>query len=573
MARAVVFAIVTLALVGSAGAQARRAQGRAAVGLVLGLRAPALAHRERAARPGRRVLARALARDLRRPGRSLGPAELAPRCRSEVRCSASHPGSWRAAPRQGFVLRCERRRGSAALPPRARGTGRTARAPARVRGAGGDRRARRGAAPAKRAVARGRHGGSRPALEAARQAPSFAGLLDVQRLRLGRKAARLTLDGGPGLQGLWLRRLAEGRALVELELDHEANHPFRPLRACTRRRAPRQRAATSTSACGRRARRRRLSVLAAPRRQRRCPCSPAFRAAPGPRSPSSITPTSRTRRGSRRWPSARPGRSRPAGSARSTRAWSTAAWSTASRSSCGACTATRSSSRARSTARLLERLQQAGVELGLHSLSGAPDWRERRAQAAAPVPGALVGAHLGRPPALDQLRGALQPGLGSAQPLLPARPACSRPGVRHLWSGDDVAAPPGSLNLLEPELPGSRRPLIYPFGLGPGSGAEAPWLFASSAFFIDRGEVVEALREETLSRLEKEHGLFHRPRLSRHLPEARRAVRAVAACCSSATARAAIGCGPRSTRCSSAWPPIRPPAGSGSAASTRSSIT
>ena len=334
--------------------------------------------------------------------------------------------------------------------------------------------------------------------------PSHAGILDVQGVRLAAAGgARLTLLGGPGQQGLWVRPGRDGRALLELELDHEENHPFHPLLGCTRRQIPIKHGslgATLRPAGSRRLLRAMLLVgetmlpLVArfPRGARAalvltdhadqsnapklealaCGATGAVEAGRrGPQHPGLVN------RGLAYTKSI---------FLRRVHGYAQQLESPAYRG-------------------LLERLQRGGVELAMHSVSGGPDRRERLRKL------------------LPEFRA-----LSAGQTWIDHQPATNcealsnqgwdrrsryhvvdllvQAGLRHFWSGEDVTRLSGSLNLLAPEQPGSRRPLLYPFAQRPAGDL---WLFTSTPFFVDRTAFVSALGDEgALRRLEQEHGLF-----------------------------------------------------------------
>jgi hypothetical protein len=337
------------------------------------------------------------------------------------------------------------------------------------------------------------------------QGPAFTGLLDVQRVRLRRGAAQLTLAGGPGLQGLWARPAPDGRTALELELDHEGNHPFRPLLACTRRYA--------------RIRRGHLDLTVRPAGSLR---QLAVLLLLGE---SSLPLLGRFPRGARA--AVVFADHADQSSAAKLEALAFGATGAVAAGNLGpqypglvnrglSYTKSVFLRQVRGYARqldspeyrqLVQLLQRSGVELALHSPSGGPDPRAglRRllAEYRALSPGRTWIDH--------------QPATNcealSAQGWNPRSPYHSldlllAAGLRHFWAGEDVTAAPGSLNLLWPERSASRRPLLYPLALQPAAPGQEAWLFSSASFFLDRDQVARALSEQALLRLEQEHGIF-----------------------------------------------------------------
>jgi len=336
--------------------------------------------------------------------------------------------------------------------------------------------------------------------------PAFAGLLDAQRFRLGRDAAQLTVTGGPGLQGLWLRPLAEGRSSLELELDHEANHPFRPLLACTRR----SRAVKHGS----------LDLTLRPAGSVRqlsawlllgdvsLPLVARF-----PRgAQAALTLTDHADQSTAAKLEAlafgatgavAAGRLGPAYPGLVNRGLSYTKSVFVRRVPGYAEQLDGDTYRA-----LVDRLQKSGVELGLHSVSGGLDRRERLRRLLPTFRAVSSGkTWIDHQPATNCE--ALSNQGWDPRSRYHSLDLLVEAGLRHFWSGEDIPAPRSSLNLLWPERAGRPRPLLYPFALRAATTrGEELWLFASSPFFLDRVEVVDALREEALVRLEREHGLF-----------------------------------------------------------------
>ena len=62
--------------------------------------------------------------------------------------------------------------------------------------------------------------------------PVFANALTPHLVRLNRLESSTWLVGGEGVQGLWLRPRGGRQTWIDLEVDHEANHPFRAFRKC-----------------------------------------------------------------------------------------------------------------------------------------------------------------------------------------------------------------------------------------------------------------------------------------------------------------------------------------------------
>jgi hypothetical protein len=60
----------------------------------------------------------------------------------------------------------------------------------------------------------------------------FTGSLTPHLARLGAGERSVWMEGGAGVQGLWLRPGPGGRIQVDVEIDHQRNHPFRVFAGC-----------------------------------------------------------------------------------------------------------------------------------------------------------------------------------------------------------------------------------------------------------------------------------------------------------------------------------------------------
>ncbi len=337
-------------------------------------------------------------------------------------------------------------------------------------------------------------------------APLFAGPLDPHLVRLERGGHELQLLGGRGVQGLWARPAA-GRVLLDLELDHEGNHPFRPHLTCALRKATRVARGD-------------LSATVQPAGSRR-----ALRAAlvAGPLPPLLVA----------RYPAGR----RAAvvftdhadqSSAAKLEALAFGATGALARGEVGVrypglvnrglvYTKSIFLSHARGYAHQLEEpryrallgaLVRAGVEVVPHSVSGWRDPPEAVRAALATFAGTLGGARawIDHQP-VTNCEAVSSRGWDRAGPWY-LLPILASAGYRYLWSAEDLDPLLPSLNLLTPERPAWRRPLLYAFA-PPGAPAGTPLaLFASSRLFLPRGAALQRLSEEALHQLEEERGLY-----------------------------------------------------------------
>jgi hypothetical protein len=154
---------------------------------------------------------------------------------------------------------------------------------------------------------------------------------------------------------------------------------------------------------------------------------------------------------------------------------------------------------------LVDTLQKDGVEIGVHSASGGPD-----------TPGAVAGL----------LRSFREGHAGVTwidhQPDTNCEAVANRGwdpdhnwylldvladnGFRYLWSDIDLKLPQGSLNLLDPDVPGERRPVLYPHR-GLAAHDHDFVLFASAWMFERRERFLDDFTDARLDALERDWGL------------------------------------------------------------------
>jgi hypothetical protein len=323
----------------------------------------------------------------------------------------------------------------------------------------------------------------------------------------GSRASELTLLGGEGVQGMWLRPAAAGAA-IELELDHEGNHPFSPHRSCVV--SPRQLVARAH-----------LDGTL-----RRAGSQAQLRA---------------------RWVA---GNLTPPLVGRFPRAMAAALvltdhadQSNAAKLEALAFGATGALARGDTSAglvnhglsytktiflrrvrryaaqfedqsyrRLLDAMARRGVEIGVHSASGRrdrpPDLERLLAAFRVAFPGRVWIDH--QP--TTNCEAVTNQGW-DAQSSWYLLPLLAVHDLRYLWSAQDVDPGPGSLNLLAPELPRVRRAVIYraPRLDLPADGKRPryePVLFTSSRLFVERRAVLRRLSAAAIERLIAERGLY-----------------------------------------------------------------
>jgi hypothetical protein len=316
-------------------------------------------------------------------------------------------------------------------------------------------------------------------------------------VRLAEGARQLSLIGGDGVQGLWVRP-----GVVEAELDHEANHPFRPHRTCItdpRRRVARDPFDATLRRAGSSARLK-LSWAAGaldPVLVGRFPRG--YRAA--------LVLTDHADQSD----------------AAKLEALAFGATGALARRALGAdqpglvnrgLSYTKSIflRRARryprqlddpAYSRLLDELARRGVEIAVHSPTG---WRDRPAESR-PLLAAFRAAHTGRV-WIDHQPTTNCEALSSQgwDPRSPYYfvPLLAQAQLTYAWAALDLEPPRGSLNLLSPDLAAARRPLLYRHAaLG-----DQLVLFAAAPLFTRRTTLLRELSDGAVTRLEQERGLL-----------------------------------------------------------------
>jgi hypothetical protein len=155
---------------------------------------------------------------------------------------------------------------------------------------------------------------------------------------------------------------------------------------------------------------------------------------------------------------------------------------------------------------VLDRMARRGVEIGVHSPTGGPD----RPADARRLLTAFRALHSGRT-WIDH------------QPDTNCEAVTSRGwrpgpwymlrhlhelGFRYLWSGIDLDLPPDSLNMLAPGRAATRRPLIYRHSRLGGCADLDLTLFSSSYLFSSRDRLLRRFSARALDRLAYERGLL-----------------------------------------------------------------
>ena len=156
--------------------------------------------------------------------------------------------------------------------------------------------------------------------------------------------------------------------------------------------------------------------------------------------------------------------------------------------------------------RLLDLMQQRGVEIGVHSPTGRMDlpaqsralltafrrkYRGRTWVDHQPDTNCEAISNLGWNPrsrwySLKLLSGA---------------------GFKHIWTATDLPLPLGTLNILASKRPWERRPVFYTHSLLGGSSKRPFVLFNTSWQFVERWEFLRRFTIRRINRLERERGL------------------------------------------------------------------
>lgn len=321
---------------------------------------------------------------------------------------------------------------------------------------------------------------------------------------LGPRVARLgplALLAGDGVQTLWLRRAGSGTVL-ELELDHEANHPFRPHLRCVTgaaERVARGELSATHRAAGSRAHARARILLGEPRLLVPGRFPRGYRAA--------LVFTDHADQSSR-------------AKLEALAFGETGAARAARRGLCGrglGFTKTVFVERARgydpqlddpAYRALLAECARAGVEIGLHSTTGErdPPARTRALLARFRAAGFDGRTWIDHQPTTNCEAVSAQ-GWDAASPFH-TLPLLVAAGFSLLWSAEDMRTPPGSLNLLAPEPRGQRRPTLYRFASTAGASASPDLqLFSTMRLFLPHRQLARLLSARTLEALERERGL------------------------------------------------------------------
>jgi hypothetical protein len=338
------------------------------------------------------------------------------------------------------------------------------------------------------------------------RAASFADTLSPRIVRLVARRGALTLLGGEGVQGLWARPLPGARYQVEAELDHEANHPFRPHLRCVDRPSARVRRGDLGASLR----------PAGTRRQMR------ITLVVGEFGPAMVSRFPRGYRGALVLTD-----HADQSDAAKLEALAFGATGAVARGEVGpghpglvnrglVFTKTIFLEKRRRYApqfddpvyrKLLDRMREAGVEIGVHSPTG---WRDTP-EAATALIRRFREAYAGRAwidhQPVTNCEAVTSSGW-DAESEWHILPLLARAGFRYLWSALDLSPSPGELNLFSPGRAAARCPILYPFEavrLPPGASFV---LFASSPLFLDRRAVLHRLSEPWLRRLEEERGLF-----------------------------------------------------------------
>ncbi|MCA9668961.1 MAG: hypothetical protein KC503_25375 [Myxococcales bacterium] len=86
--------------------------------------------------------------------------------------------------------------------------------------------------------------------------------------------------------------------------------------------------------------------------------------------------------------------------------------------------------------------------------------------------------------------------------------ALAKHGFRYLWGTIDHILPRASLNILHPDAPGRRRPVLWQHGLVRVDGAPPFWLFASTNIYWRRARVLARTTPRAIDALVRERGLL-----------------------------------------------------------------
>ena len=316
----------------------------------------------------------------------------------------------------------------------------------------------------------------------------------------------LTLDGGPGVQGLMVRHRRDQAYSADLELDHRRNHPFWCYRRCVKKK--RQRVGRRQLSLGLRRAGQRRQLTAT------WTVGPARLVTPGrfPRglgaalvlvdhadqsSAPKLEALAYGRTGAL-------SRGRTGGRYPGLVNRGLAYTKTIFLKRDGPYHRQLEDPRYR---RLLDHMARRGVEIGVHSPTGRRDPPAR----ARPLLQRFRAAFAGRT-WVDHQPNTNCEAIGNRGWDPRSRwymlKHLSDVGIDHLWSGRDLPLAWGSLNLLAPGRRARRRPVLYRHTRMAAPGRPPPVVFTTAWMFVPRRRLERYLSGRWLRRLVRERGLF-----------------------------------------------------------------
>jgi hypothetical protein len=158
-------------------------------------------------------------------------------------------------------------------------------------------------------------------------------------------------------------------------------------------------------------------------------------------------------------------------------------------------------------ARVARALEDAGSEVGLHSMSGDTDSRDEVARDFAAFTSRFAGRTWIDHGPHHNCEALASTGWDPSSPHY-TLDLMAAAGFDTVWAVKDLAVRGGRLDMLATGDPGERRAVLYTHERLRHAGAPAPVVFASAWFFHDRARLLRRFSEGNLDRLRDDHGLL-----------------------------------------------------------------
>ena len=338
------------------------------------------------------------------------------------------------------------------------------------------------------------------------RAPHFLDGLGPRIVRLRGTRARLEVVGGKGVQGLWIRPRADRSCELEVELEHEANHPFLPHVACVKRpwaRVARRPLDVQPRRAGSRVTLEASILLGAfmtplvGRYPRGYQAAVVLTDHADPSDASKLEALAFGATGALAKGSIGPPHAglvnRGLAYTKSLFVEQVSGYSPQLEDPAYRV--------------VLDALTRRGTELALHSITGGPD----RPDVVRRHLGAFLLAHHTRTwidhQPVTNCEALTNRGWDPSSPWY-LLPALDKAGLRYFWSAQDLPLSLGSLNLLEPQRTASRHPVIYRHGVLETREGQEAFLFATARLYEDRRRLLKRFTSSALDRFVKERGLL-----------------------------------------------------------------